>query len=76
MGCMGHYYSGMLDIYSDITSHYAHFGGHFEMLEVDDLARLRRDVTDDQIDDRVKLFFKELEVAENSRIVSDPNFYV
>ncbi len=29
MGCMGHYYSGMLDISSDITMHCACFGGAF-----------------------------------------------
>src|SRR5688500_13412956 len=28
LGCMGHYYSGMLDIYSDLTQQYAYFGGH------------------------------------------------
>src|SRR5688572_28509626 len=28
MGCMGHYYSGMLDIYTDLTQQYASFGGH------------------------------------------------
>ena len=64
VGCMGHYYSGMLDIYSDFTSHYAQFGGHFEMLEVDDLARLRKVVTDNQIEERVKLFYDEFDVSE------------
>ncbi|MFA6126878.1 MAG: arabinose isomerase [Bacteroidales bacterium] len=63
MGCMGHYYSGMLDMYSDMTMHYKHFGGHFEMLEVDDLARLRREVTDVEIRDRVSLFHIEFEIA-------------
>src|SRR5471030_2741039 len=46
MGCMGHYYSGMLDIYADLTQHYAHFGGHIELLEVEELASLRRQVTE------------------------------
>jgi L-arabinose isomerase len=63
VGCMGHYYSGMLDIYSDFTSHYAQFGGHFEMLEVDDLARLRKVVTDNQIEERVKLFYDEFDIS-------------
>jgi L-arabinose isomerase len=27
MGCMGHYYSGMLDIYTDLTQQYASLAG-------------------------------------------------
>jgi L-arabinose isomerase len=56
MGCMGHYYSGMLDIYSDLTQHYANFGGHIELLEVDELAALRKLVTEGQIAERMNLF--------------------
>lgn len=56
LGCMGHYYSGMLDIYSDLTQQYRFFGGHIELIEVDELAALRREVTDDAIKARVSLF--------------------
>ena len=49
LGLMGHYYGGMLDIYSDLTQHCATFGGHIEILEVDELAALRREVTPEQI---------------------------
>ncbi len=45
MGCMGHYYGGMLDVYSDLTLQLVHFGGHIEMLEVDELSAIRRTVT-------------------------------
>jgi L-arabinose isomerase len=62
MGCMGHYYSGMLDIYSDLTQQYASFGGHIELLEVDELAELRRSVTTEQIAGRVKLFYNQFDV--------------
>lgn len=62
MGCMGHYYSGMLDIYSDLTQHCAHFGGLMEILEVDELSALRRTVSDDVINDRVQLFYDEFDV--------------
>ncbi len=55
LGCMGHYYSGMLDIYTDLTLHYAHFGGHIELLEVEELAALRKAVTGSQIKERVQL---------------------
>jgi L-arabinose isomerase len=62
LGCMGHYYGGMLDVYSDLTLQLASFGGHIEMLEVDELAELRRNVTTGQISDRVKLFLKVFDI--------------
>ena len=65
MGCMGHYYSGMLDIYSDLTQQYATFGGHIELLEVDELAELRKSVTDEQIKERVNLFHQQFEIQND-----------
>jgi L-arabinose isomerase len=65
MGCMGHYYSGMLDIYSDLTLQYATFGGHIELLEVDELAEMRKTVTSEQIQQRVKLFQTEFDVQDD-----------
>ena len=41
LGVMGHYYGGMLDVYSDLTLQCATFGGHIEIVEVDELAALR-----------------------------------
>ncbi len=62
LGCMGHYYSGMLDIYSDLTQQYRFFGGHIELIEVDELADLRRAVTDEEIEGRVQLFHSKFDV--------------
>jgi L-arabinose isomerase len=56
LGLMGHYYGGMLDIYTDVTRQCASFGGHIEMLEVDELSTLREDVSDAQIARRVEQF--------------------
>ncbi len=56
LGVMGHYYGGMLDIYSDLTLQCATLGGHIEMLEVDELAALRDDVSDGEIAQRVEHF--------------------
>lgn len=56
LGLMGHYYSGMLDIYSDVTLQCATFGTHIEILEVDELAALRREVSGDQIQARLAEF--------------------
>lgn len=62
LGVMGHYYGGMLDIYSDLTQQSAYFGGHIEMLEVDELSALRETVSDADIAGRVKLFQQEFAV--------------
>ena len=56
LGLMGHYYNGMLDIASDTTRHIATFGGHMEIIEVEELASLRRDVTPAEITARVAHF--------------------
>jgi L-arabinose isomerase len=53
LGVMGHYYNGMLDIYSDLTLQSSVFGTHIEIIEVDELSALRRDVTSEQIAVRV-----------------------
>ncbi|KAA5546791.1 L-arabinose isomerase family protein [Adhaeribacter rhizoryzae] len=66
LGCMGHYYSGMLDIYSDLTQQYAHFGGHIEIIEVDELSMLRREVSDAAINARVAHFKEIFEVQPDA----------
>jgi L-arabinose isomerase len=65
LGLMGHYYNGMLDIYSDTTLQCSTFGGHMEMLEVDELAALRRDVKALEIQKRVTQFKKVFEVGND-----------
>lgn len=62
MGCMGHYYSGMLDIYSDLTRQYACFGGHIELLEVEELVAFRKTVTENETKHRVELFYEKFDV--------------
>ncbi|MEM7625214.1 MAG: arabinose isomerase [Planctomycetota bacterium] len=62
MGVMGHYYNGMLDIYSDFTQQLAAFGGHIQILEMDQLAEARDGVDDAAIDERVALFRDEFDV--------------
>ena len=41
VGLLGHYYDGMLDVYSDTTQLSAAFGIHFALLEMDELSALR-----------------------------------
>jgi L-arabinose isomerase len=62
LGLMGHYYNGMLDIYSDLTQQVAHFGGHMQIMEIDELAMIRREVTDADADERIELIRREMDV--------------
>ena len=62
LGVMGHYYGGMLDIYSDLTQQCAYFGGHIQIVEVDELAALRRQVSDPEIRKRVADFRDKFDV--------------
>jgi L-arabinose isomerase len=68
MGCMGHYYSGMLDIYTDLTQQYAHFGGHIELLEVEELATLRAQITEGEVESRLNSFYDTFDVQADCPI--------
>ena len=59
---MGNYYGGMLDIYSNLTLQCAVFGGHMEIIEVDELSALRLDVGDEEIDKQLAVFSERFEI--------------
>lgn len=65
LGLMGHYYNGMLDIYTDITRQLATFGGHMEIVEVEELAALRREVSEDAITARLAEFRETFEIQDD-----------
>ena len=65
LGALGHYYGGMLDIYSDFTQQYAYFGGHIEILEVEELVALRAAVTDSDARGRVEEFKTAMDVQSD-----------
>jgi len=50
LGVMGRYYNGMLDLYSDMALQSAAFGTVIEVVEIDELAAIRSELTDDQVD--------------------------
>jgi L-arabinose isomerase len=62
MACMGHYYSGMLDIYTDLTQIYRYFGGHIQLIEVEELAQLRSQVAAPAVKQRVEQFREAFDV--------------
>jgi L-arabinose isomerase len=65
LGVMGNYYGGMLDIYSDFTQQCAYFGGHIEIVEVEELAAFRREVSDADLTRRVGDFKNSFDVQDH-----------
>ena len=71
MGILGHYYGGMLDVYTDLTKQSITFGTHFEMLEMCELNRLRETVPESEIASKISEFnsvFTVVSKCESSEI--------
>jgi L-arabinose isomerase len=62
LGLMGHYYSGMLDIMTDVPLVSIAFGTHVEIVEVDELSGLRDEVKESDIARRVDEFSTKFDV--------------
>ncbi|HWV99700.1 MAG TPA: L-fucose/L-arabinose isomerase family protein [Candidatus Acidoferrum sp.] len=63
VGVLGHYYCGMLDVYSDMTQQSAAFGNHFELLEMCGLHKLREAVADAEVKAKLEQFRREFDVS-------------
>jgi len=64
MGLLGHYYGGMLDVYTDLTLQSATFGTYFEMLEMCELKKYRDEVSALEIQSKVKEFKVAFDVSD------------
>ncbi|WP_282147908.1 L-fucose/L-arabinose isomerase family protein [Algibacter lectus] len=64
LGVLGHYYCGMLDVYSDLTKQSAAFGTHIEIVEMCELKRYRDEATDTEVNEKIKEFHTTFEVVE------------
>jgi L-arabinose isomerase len=63
LGLLGHYYSGMLDIATDLTQVSGRFGIHIEQLEVDELSALRHNVSEAEIAEKLRAFDRFFQVG-------------
>ncbi len=68
VGVLGHYYCGMLDVYSDLTQHSAVFGNHFQLLEMCELFELRNAVSDAEVQEKINEFNSTFQVSEECEI--------
>ncbi len=64
VGVLGHYYCGMLDVYSDMTQQSAAFGNHFELIEMCALHKEREAVTKTQVNAKLKQFQTKFAVSK------------
>jgi L-arabinose isomerase len=65
LGAMGHYYNGMLDIYTDLTKQVACFGGHIEIIEVDELSAQIKKVPDADVEEKMALFYEAFDIQHD-----------
>ncbi|MBT3382162.1 MAG: L-fucose/L-arabinose isomerase family protein [Prolixibacteraceae bacterium] len=63
MGILGHYYGGMLDVYTDLTKLSSTFGTHFEILEMCELKKLRDLVSEKEIETKISEFNSVFEIV-------------
>jgi L-arabinose isomerase len=74
-GFLGNFYCGMLDMYTDLTLFQAKSGSHVTLLEMSDLERSMRLVTEDNIQEKlvqINSFFRVLGDSPADPIVKKP----
>jgi L-arabinose isomerase len=64
LGVLGHYYGGMLDVYTDLTKQAVAFGTHMELVEMCELKKYRDEATDAEVEAKIKEFHRTFEVVE------------
>jgi len=64
LGILGHYYNGMLDVYSDTTKQSAVFGTHIELLEMCELKKYRDQATESEVATKIEEFNSAFDVSE------------
>lgn len=63
LGILGHFYNGMLDVYTDITKQSAAFGSHIEMLEMCELKKYRDEVSEPEMAEKIEEFYSTFDVS-------------
>ncbi|WP_159951795.1 L-fucose/L-arabinose isomerase family protein [Polaribacter septentrionalilitoris] len=72
LGVLGHYYAGMLDVYSDLTKQSSAFGTHIEIVEMCEVKKYRDAVTQAEVDDKLNEFkttFEVIDTCEDAELI-------
>ena len=65
LGLMGNYYGGMLDIYANLTLQCATFGGHIEIIEVDELSQIKELISPEEIKNKLQEFEQSFDIQDD-----------
>jgi len=63
LGVLGHYYGGMLDVYTDLTQQSAVFGTHIELIEMCELRKLHDETTSQEVKSKLDEFNTVFDVS-------------
>jgi L-arabinose isomerase len=63
LGILGHYYNGMLDVYTDTAQQSAVFGTHIELLEMCELKKYRDEVSNAEVLAKISEFSSTFDVS-------------
>ncbi len=69
MGLMGHTMEAMYDMHADPTAISSAFGLHVPLLEIDDVIKVYNEVTEEEINEKIKVIDEEFDMPEPK---SDP----
>ncbi len=69
LGILGHYYNGMLDVYTDTTKQSAVFGTHIELLEMCELKKYRDEATESEVATKIEEFNNAFDVSPECEAV-------
>ncbi|MCL5020622.1 MAG: L-fucose/L-arabinose isomerase family protein, partial [Bacteroidetes bacterium] len=63
LGVLGHYYNGMLDVYTDLTRQSSVFGTHIELLEMCEVKKYRDELVESEVREKIGEFYREFDVT-------------
>jgi L-arabinose isomerase len=63
LGVLGHYYNGMLDVYTDLSKQSAVFGTHMELLEMCELKKYRDETSEAEVESKIEEFRQTFDVS-------------
>ncbi len=68
LGILGHYYNGMLDVYTDLTQQASVFGTHIELIEMCEVEKFRSETTQTEVSAKLEEFEDTFEISEECEL--------